>query len=112
MPPPSPGLSVFARRKRSVFKGPGGLALSLPGLGGVGSSGNRGERVSRSGSVQGRRSGEVIEEEDEELGELEEVLGEEDEVEEVEEFSPVKADEVVEMMMEEKTAAVGAMAAR
>jgi hypothetical protein len=112
MPPPSPGLSVFARRKRSVFKGPGGLALSLPGLGAVAPSGVRGERGSRSGSVQGRRSGEVIEEEDEELCELEEVLGEEDEVEEVEEFSPVKADEVVEMMMEEKAAAVGATAVR
>jgi hypothetical protein len=40
----------------------------------------RGENGSRSGSVQGRRSGEIIEEEDEE----------DLEVEEVEEFSPVK----------------------
>ena len=95
-----------------MFKGPGGLALSLPGLGGAGPSGSRGERGSRSGSVQGRTSGEVIEEEDEELGELEEVLGEEEEVEEVEEFSPVKADEVVEMMMEEKAARVEATAVR
>ena len=95
-----------------MFKGPGGLALSLPGLGGVAPSGSRGERGSRSGSVQGRASGEVIEEEDEELGELEEVLGEEEEVEEVEEFSPVKADEVVEMMMEETAARVEAAAVR
>ncbi|KAF2652246.1 kinase-like protein [Lophiostoma macrostomum CBS 122681] len=73
-PPSSPGL-IFAKRKRSPFKGPM-LNLNTHGTGGLR---NRGEANSRSGSVQGRRSGEImgIEEEDE------------DEVEEVEEFSPV-----------------------
>lgn len=74
-PPPSPGL-VFAKRKRSPFKGPM-LNLnthSSPSAGRIRSEGN-----SRSGSIQGRRSGEImgIEEEDE------------DEIEEVEEFSPI-----------------------
>ena len=46
---------------------------------------------SRSGSVQGRRSGEIIEEEEEEEEDLEDDM----EVEEVEEFSPVRFGEVV-----------------
>ncbi|KAF2266328.1 Pkinase-domain-containing protein [Lojkania enalia] len=73
-PPPSPGL-IFAKRKRSPFKGP---MLNL-GTHGSPSGGRRSEGNSRAGSVQGRRSGEImgIEEEDE------------DEIEEVEEFSPV-----------------------
>jgi serine/threonine protein kinase len=76
LPPPSPGLPIFAKRKRSVFKGP---MLTL------GHAGGRRESGSRSNSVQGRRSGEIIEEEDEE----------EDDIEEVEEFSPIKFGEVV-----------------
>jgi hypothetical protein len=82
LPPPSPGLPVFAKRKRSVFKGP---MLTL------GHAGGRRESGSRSNSVQGRRSGEIIEEEDEE----------EDEIEEVEEFSPVKFGEQIEEVLEE-----------
>ncbi|KAF2740422.1 Pkinase-domain-containing protein [Polyplosphaeria fusca] len=72
-PPPSPGL-VFAKRKRSPFKGPM-LNLSTHT-----SPRSRSEGNSRSGSVQGRRSGEImgIEEEDEE-----------EDIEEVEEFSPI-----------------------
>lgn len=70
MAPASPGLPVFARRKRSVFKGPMANSNSSPnGLGRVA----MGTTKSRSGSIQGRRSGEVIggiqeeeEEEDEE----------------------------------------------
>ncbi|KAJ4301195.1 hypothetical protein N0V90_003286 [Kalmusia sp. IMI 367209] len=77
-PPPSPGL-IFAKRKRSPFKGP---MLNLS----TGSPAARGRNFSegagsRSTSIQGRRSGEIMgiaeEEEDEE------------EVEEVEEFSPI-----------------------
>ncbi|KAK5131714.1 hypothetical protein BJ546DRAFT_721991 [Cryomyces antarcticus] len=73
--PPSPGLPLFAKRKRSPFKGP---AL----LGAQPTSHRRGSRGgSRSGSVDGRRSGELaIQEEDEE---------EEDEFEEVDAFGPV-----------------------
>jgi hypothetical protein len=85
VPPPSPGLPIFAKRKRSVFKGP---MLSLGGHhgGSPSTSRVRGEAGSRSGSVQGRRSGEIIVEEEED-----------EDVEEVEEFSPVKesAGEVV-----------------
>lgn len=66
--PPSPGL-VFAKRRRSPFKGP---MLMMPHSRGASESGG-----SRSESMQGRRSGEIIEEE------------EEDEFEEVEAFSPV-----------------------
>lgn len=109
MPPPSPGLSVFARRKRNVFKGP---MLSLPLGGAANSVGSRSDRGSRSGSVQGRPSGEIIEEEDEdEVGGLSNVPCEEEYVEEVEEFSPIKAGETVEVLgsEEERTPTVGAM---
>jgi hypothetical protein len=75
LPPPSPGLPIFAKRKRSVFKGP---MLSL-------STVSRRDTGSRSNSVQGRRSEEAIAEEDEE----------DLEVEEVEEFSPIKFGEQV-----------------
>ena len=78
----SPGLPVFARRKRSVFKGPGGAGNpagfarnSLP--------------TSRSGSAQERRSGEMITgitEEDEE--EEEEVDDDDEVIEEVDQFGP------------------------
>jgi serine/threonine protein kinase len=71
--PGSPSLPVFARRKRSVFKGP--MGGSPAGFGRVALGSN-----SRSGSVQGRRSGEMItgiteEEEEEEELEEEEVDG-------------------------------------
>jgi hypothetical protein len=84
MPPHSPGL-VFAKRKRSVFKGP--MLNVNTGVGGGGSMGNGGWR-SRSGeggsgsrgtSSQGRRSGEI-------LGITEEDEEEEEEIEEVETF--------------------------
>lgn len=83
LPPQSPGV-LFAKRKRSPFKGP---ALSLN----TGSpiARGRGEGGSRTSSVQGRKSGElIIEEEDEDEDILEE---EEEEIEEVEAFSPVLA---------------------
>ncbi|PVI01313.1 hypothetical protein DM02DRAFT_358642 [Periconia macrospinosa] len=77
MPPSSPGL-IFAKRKRSPFKGP---MLNLNSShNGSPAARMRGEgQSSRSTSIQGRRSGEImgIEEEDE------------DEVEEVDDFSPV-----------------------
>ena len=91
-PPPSPGL-IFAKRKRSPFKGP---MLALGTQGGSGPPRQRnysdGGAGSRGASVQGRRSGEIMgitEEEEEE---------EEEEIEEVEEFSPVigGCEEVVE----------------
>lgn len=74
-PPASPGL-VFAKRKRSPFKGP---MLNLNTHGSPSAVRSRSEANSRSTSVQGRRSGDFmgIEEEDE------------DEIEEVEEFSPI-----------------------
>jgi len=78
--PSSPSLPVFARRKRSVFKGPVSSSPAGFGRATLGSS-------SRSGSVQGRRSGEIItgitEEEEEEGGELDD-----EEVEEVDHFGP------------------------
>ncbi|KAI9720918.1 MAG: hypothetical protein M1828_005488 [Chrysothrix sp. TS-e1954] len=71
--PPSPGL-VFAKRKRTPFKGP----MLGPGSG---PTKRRDSSNSRSGSVHGRRSGEIIQEEDEE----------EDDVEEVDVFTPDEA---------------------
>ena len=89
--PTSPGL-VFAKRKKTPFRGPL-LNLSTGTSGGGGGGGGRsssgaggGARrdssvgASRSGSVAGRQSGEIIEEEDE------------DEIEEVDVFSPVPAE--------------------
>lgn len=72
--PGSPALPVFARRKRSVFKGPGiGGSPSLPRA-----------TTSRSNS-RPRKSGEMILEEDEEgVDEMDEEM----EVEEVENFGP------------------------
>ena len=90
----SPGGLVYAKRKKTPFRGPmlnlnanalsGGAASS----GGVGTSGRRRDSsvgTNRSVSVKGRRSGEIIEEEDE------------DEVEEVDGFSPLamEADETI-----------------
>lgn len=85
--PPSGGL-VFAKRKRNIFKGP---LLNATGASVNGGSTSNGSKVagshSRSESVTGRRSGEIIEEEDE------------DEVEEVDQFSPLTGQEVVEEHM-------------
>ncbi|KAF2665916.1 kinase-like protein [Microthyrium microscopicum] len=77
LPPSSPGI-MFAKRKRSPFKGP---MLSLS----TGSGKGRADSLSRSSSLR-RRSGEVIQEEDE------------DEEEEVDEFSPIKpGEDIVEI---------------
>jgi hypothetical protein len=82
---------VFAKRKRSPFKGP---MLTLGQHGGQHYQGSpaarRAEAASRSTSMQGRRSGEIVgivEEEDEEE--------EEEDIEEVDEFSPVIGGEEV-----------------
>lgn len=79
-PPVSPGLPVFAKRKRSVFKGPMNNVSSSPsGFGRVPTSGSG----SRSASVPGRPSGEMmpgVEEEDEDE--------EGDVYEEVDQFGP------------------------
>ncbi|KAF2710527.1 kinase-like protein [Pleomassaria siparia CBS 279.74] len=90
VPPSSPGL-VFAKRKRSPFKGP---MLNLATNHGSPAGRQRGEGHSKNGSISGRRSGEImgIEEEDE------------DEIEEVEDFSAtLKLGEFVE----ETTAGAG-----
>lgn len=75
--PASPGLPVFARRKRSVFKGPMANASSPSGLGRVPMAPS-----SRSGSIPGRRSAEIIggieEEEEDEHGELVEGIDEDE----------------------------------
>ena len=76
----STGGLVFAKRKKNLFKGPL-LNTSSPnpsgGAGGSGTGGPRAGSHSRSTSIAGRRSGEIIEEEDE------------DEIEEVDAFSPI-----------------------
>ncbi|KAL2072474.1 hypothetical protein VTL71DRAFT_11817 [Oculimacula yallundae] len=64
---------VFAKRKKNLFKGPMLNTSSPSPVGGHARTGSN----SRSASVVGKRSGEIIEEEDE------------DEVEEVEAFSPI-----------------------
>ena len=71
--PPSPGL-MFATRKRTAFKG--------PMLGAGGNARKRSTTSSREGSItgHGRKSGEIIEEEDEDI-------------EEVDAFSPVEGEE-------------------
>jgi hypothetical protein len=71
----STGGLVFAKRKKNVFKGPL-LNTSSPSPSGSANHTRAGSH-SRSASVAGRRSGEIIEEEDE------------DEVEEVDAFSPI-----------------------
>lgn len=90
-PPPSSTGLVFAKRKKTPFRGPtlslNSSGFSSPGGSGSGSSAplhrtpgrDSGGNGSRSASQAGRTSGEIIEEEDE------------DEVEEVEAFSPVGA---------------------
>lgn len=80
----SPGGLVFAKRKKNIFKGPSLNTSSPMPSGGASGSGTRGGSHSRSTSLAGRRSGEIIEEEDE------------DEIEEVEAFSPITGEEVEE----------------
>lgn len=81
--PSSPGL-VFAKRKKTPFRGPMLNLSTNANNGGSGSNGSvrRDSSIgaSRSASVKGRRSGEIIEEEDE------------DGFEEVDAFSPVPAE--------------------
>lgn len=105
MAPPSPGL-VFAKRKRSPFKGPMLNVNTNFGHSGFNSSmgSSRGmrsvsENSSRSASLQGRRSGDfmgggIMEEEEEEL--LEE--DEDEDIEEVDEFTPVKEKGIDELV--------------
>ena len=71
-----PGL-VFAKRKKNIFKGPMLNTSSPNSAGNPSGSSIRAGSHSRSTSIAGRRSGEIIEEEDE------------DEVEEVDVFSPI-----------------------
>lgn len=76
-PPPSPGI-MFAKRKRSPFKGPN---IGTNNANNPWRSRSGGEASSRGQSVQGRRSGEIggiVEEEEEE----------EEDIEEVDDFSP------------------------
>ena len=91
---PSPGL-VFAKRKKTPFRGPTLHTTSPIGLGGGGGGGSRSRDHSvgsRSQSQPRRRSGHIIEEEDEEE--------EEDgaEIEEVDTFSPLAANEVEDVV--------------
>ena len=109
LPSPTPGL-VFARRKRTAFKGPmltigpsmssygtGNVTTGLDGAGtGTGTVIGVGAGRRRSISVQGRKSGEIIEEEDEDG------IEEDDDVEIVETFSPLTGnDEIVELFDED-----------
>ncbi|CAI6341829.1 unnamed protein product [Periconia digitata] len=88
--PHSPGL-IFAKRKRSPFKGPmlnlnnGSSPASNPRMRGTDG------QSSRSTSIQGRRSGEI-------MGITEEE--EEEEVEEVDDFSPIRENSMVELVEE------------
>ncbi|KAI9872240.1 MAG: hypothetical protein M1830_001876 [Pleopsidium flavum] len=85
----SPTGLVFAKRKKSPFKGPmlnvSSITTTTPGSSSASGANHRGRDSSvggsRSASAAGRRSGEIIEEEDE------------DEIEEVEAFSPIVAGE-------------------
>ena len=81
----SPGL-VFAKRKKRPFKGP---ALNVGAAASLGGHIRRETSLSRSGSAAGRRSGEIIEEEDE------------DDIEEVDTFSPIVGPGEVEESIEE-----------
>jgi hypothetical protein len=71
------------------------LSLSTTGFGTPSKSGRSESSVSRSSSVQRKRSSELaIQEEDEE----DEIVEDEEGVEVVDEFSPVKPGEVVEVL--------------
>ena len=82
---PSPGL-VFAKRKKTPFRGP--MLHIAPALSSTGSRSREPSVGSRSTSIPRRRSGQIIEEEDE------------DEIEEVEAFSPIGAGDVEETILE------------
>ena len=84
--PNAAGGLVFAKRKKNVFKGPmlNTLVTSSPTSQSGGAGLGRASSHSRSASAGGKRSGEIIQEEDE------------DEVEEVEAFSPITAGEEIE----------------
>lgn len=83
---PSPGL-VFAKRKKTPFRGP---KLHINSGVNGGSSRSRETSVgSRSTSLPRRRSGQIIEEEDE------------DEVEEVDAFSPIAHGDVEESLLDD-----------
>lgn len=90
VPPPSPGFPsglVFAKRKRSPFKGP---MLNVNTQGSPSGWRRTSDTGSRSHSVPGRRSGEI-------MGITEEEEEEEEEIEEVDDFSPhLKPGEFVE----------------
>lgn len=91
----NPGGLVFARRKRNVFKGPMLNVTSSPSASGEGGR-SRGQSHSRSTSVVGRKSGElVIQEEDE------------DDVEEVDAFSPILGPGEVEQIFPAPVEKVG-----
>jgi hypothetical protein len=98
---PGAGGLVFAKRKRSVFKGPGlsvNTELALPGMRSL--SGERKSSHSRSTSVVGRKSGElaIVGEEEEQEEEEEEF----EDVEEVDQFGPVTGEgSTVEVFLEE-----------
>lgn len=99
-PPPGAPL-VFAKRRKTPFRGPAlnlGTAINsyspsssraASGVGGPSRSRDQSVGSHRSASAAGRRSGEIIEEEDE------------DEIEEVDTFSPLPAE--VEVVWETKT---------
>lgn len=91
--PPSPGLHpVFAKRKRSVFKGPSAGLGFAGGLGGGLAGSPRNRSLSVESRVRDRRRSAIVEEDEDEEGlDLE---GDED-VEEVEVFSPVEEGTVV-----------------
>jgi hypothetical protein len=75
-PPPSPGI-MFAKRKRSPFKGPN---IGTSNANNPWRSRSGGDAGSRGQSVQGRRSGEI--------GGIVEEEEEEEDIEEVDDFSP------------------------
>jgi serine/threonine protein kinase len=81
----SPGPSIFAKRKRNIFKGP---MLAFGGGSSSRSTGSGSHSRSASASGQGRRSGEAaIQEVDEDA--IEDDYAEEDGIEEVDQFSPI-----------------------
>ncbi|KAI9834867.1 MAG: hypothetical protein M1819_002775 [Sarea resinae] len=83
---PAPAGLVFAKRKRSPFKGP--MLNVGPGVGNSPSRA-RESSMTRSASAAGRTSGEIIQEEDEDL------------VEEVDNFSPLNGPGEVETVFED-----------
>ncbi|KAI9744807.1 MAG: hypothetical protein M1818_001732 [Claussenomyces sp. TS43310] len=86
----SPGGLVFAKRKRNIFKGPMLNFSPSNGSGsGVGEEKKKGGH-SRSTSLAGRRSEEIIQEEDEDA----------EGIEEVDQFSPLTGNDIEEQIFE------------